>query len=36
VIFAPELPGHPLRVGRNRGILPGSPATQSEVASPGR
>ena len=36
VIFAPELPGHSLRVGRNRGILPGSPATLSDVAAPGR
>jgi hypothetical protein len=36
VIFAPERPGHPVRVGRNRGILPGSPATMSDVAAPRR
>ncbi len=35
VIFAPELPGHSLKVGRNRGMLPGSPATLSDVAAPG-
>lgn len=34
VIFAPERPGHAVRIGRNRGILPGSPATMSDVAAP--
>lgn len=34
VIFAPERPGHALRIGRNRGLLPGSPATMSDVAAP--
>ncbi len=33
VLFAPELPDHALRVGRNRGVLPGSPATMPDVAA---
>jgi hypothetical protein len=34
VLFAPERPGHSIRIGRNRGILPDSPAMLRDVATP--